>query len=161
MNKSPHPDRFGRTYASPCAVDPPPPGEGKKRPHLLLTFPHRAGLSRKAGFFPRPACGERVVKSSEARLNRVRGRYHMREANDVKTVVPTASSATWRRAADHGSRAVVAGAPSPGSRADARHPTSPRKRGRGRRYRMTEPAGAILSIEELTLALPAGADRAF
>src|SRR5258708_31545714 len=26
---------------------------------------------------------------------------------------------------------------------------------------MTEPAGAILSIEELTLALPAGADRAF
>src|SRR5258708_2617631 len=103
----------------------------ERLPHLLLTFPHRAGLSRKAGCLPRPACGERVVKSSEARLNRVRGRCHMREANDVKTVVPTASSAIWRRAADHGSRAVVAGAPSPGSRADARHPTSPRKRGEG------------------------------
>src|SRR5258708_24807990 len=66
----------------------------ERLPHLLLTFPHRAGLSRKAGFFPRPACGERVVKSSEARLNRARGRCHMREANDVKTVVPTASSTT-------------------------------------------------------------------
>src|SRR5258708_3037719 len=100
----------------------------ERLPHLLLTFPHRAGLSRKAGCFPRPACGERVVKSSEARLNRVRGRCHMREANEVQ--VPPASRAIGRRVVKSWKPRCCRGRPpTPISRSRAPPPPLPPPRG--------------------------------